>query len=298
MGVDRRWIAMSAEAAAAAPSYSAPDRAPKTRQGSVGPVLRSPAWGVRSPGMTTKRARSPGAPPSTSSPRGAYDGRTPRSPTVASNRPKSPRMGGATSADAKAGEASKFERDLFQAIEILHAKRDMRRLTGIMISNQDAEFPSDEITQSFSWKGDNTAQNAVYLGVQQQYLFWKHTWAHYDEDEQMAEGLPTFNFHLISMLSAAMDTYWFSDNQQLQLFDWLRDMVSGAELLPLRSANEKLHADNISCKKRMYEYEAKLKSMKASSGPMTQINMALVACIVLLAAMIGHIFTVHTMPKK
>merc|ERR1711981_331415 len=271
-------------------------RAPgsKSAKGTMGAIVRSPAWGVRSPG-----ARSPGLPLSACSPRGPYDTRNPRSPHMGSEqqerRPKSPRFG---AADAKTGDASKFERDLFQAIEILHAKRDMRRLTGIMISNQDAEFPSDEITQSFSWKGDNTAQNAVYLGVQQQYLFWKHTWAHYDEDEQMAEGLPTFNFHLISMLSAAMDTYWFSDNQQLQLFDWLRDMVSGAELLPLRVENEKLHTDNIACKKRMYDYEAKLNQMKATSGPMGQVNKALVACIVLLAAMIGHIFTVHTMPKK
>lgn len=268
----------------------------KSAKGSLGAQVRSPAWGVRSPG-----GRSPGAPLSSCSPRGPFDARNPRSSphheSAGAGRSKSPRFN-AQPADTKTGDASKFERDLFQAIEILHSKRDMRRLTGIMISNQDAEFPIEEITQSFSWKGDNTAQNAVYLGIQQQYLFWKHTWAHYDEDGQMEEGLPTFNFHLISMLAAAMDTYWFSDNQQLQLFDWLRDMVSGAELLPLRSANEKLHADNISCKKRMYEYEAKLKSMKASSGPMTQINVALVLCVLLLAMAIGHIFTVHTMTRS
>jgi hypothetical protein len=208
-------------------------------------------------------------------------------------------MGGATSADAKAGEASKFERDLFQAIEILHAKRDMRRLTGIMISNQDAEFPVEEITNAFSWKGDNTAQNAVYLGIQQQYLFWKHTWSHTDEEEQMREGLPTFNFHLMAMLAAAMDTYWFSDNQQLQLFDWLRDMVSGAELEPLRLENEKLHTDNITCKKRLYDLEAKLQAIKQNeSGAGTQLSLALVICIALLAVAVGHILTVHTMAEK
>merc|ERR1711939_1222329 len=294
MGVER-LAAMSAEAAAA-PSYSAPDRAPKTRQGSVGPVLRSPAWGVRSPGMTTKRARSPGAPLSTSSPRGAYDGRTPRSPTVASNRPKSPRMGGATSADAKAGEASKFERDLFQAIEILHAKRDMRRLTGIMISNQDAEFPVEEITNAFSWKGDNTAQNAVYLGIQQQYLFWKHTWSHTDEEKQMMMGLPTFNFHLMSLLAAAMDTYWFSDGQQIQLVDWLRDMVSGAELRPLRLENEKLSKENTACLNTLTEYDHKLQMMKSSAGGLGgHVGIALVVIIILLALAMGHIATVHLM---
>jgi len=273
-------------------------RAPgsKSAKGTMGAIVRSPAWGVRSPG-----ARNPGVPLSACSPRGPYDHRTPRSPHTAEGqqekgtRSKSPRFG---AADSKTGEASKFERDLFQAIEILHAKRDMRRLTGIMISNQDAEFPMEEITHSFSWKGDNTAQNAVYLGIQQQYLFWKHTWAHFDEDEQMAEGLPTFNFHLISMLSAAMDTYWFSDNQQLQLFDWLRDMVSGAELLPLRVENEKLHTDNIACKKRMYDYQRQFAQLESSSGPMGQMNMALVGCMVVLAILLGHIFTVHTLPKK
>merc|ERR1711959_222473 len=272
-------------------------RAPgsKSAKGTMGAIVRSPAWGVRSPG-----ARSPGLPLSACSPRGPYDTRNPRSPHMGSEqqerRPKSPRFG---AADAKTGDASKFERDLFQAIEILHAKRDMRRLTGIMISNQDAEFPVEEITNAFSWKGDNTAQNAVYLGIQQQYLFWKHTWSHTDEEEQMREGLPTFNFHLMAMLAAAMDTYWFSDNQQLQLFDWLRDMVSGAELEPLRLENEKLHTDNITCKKRLYDLEAKLQAIKQNeSGAGTQLSLALVICIALLAVAVGHILTVHTMQQQ
>jgi hypothetical protein len=107
-----------------------------------------------------------------------------------------------------AEDASKFERELHAALEALHCKHDTRKLTAIMASNQDAEFPTEQITGTFSWKGDNTAQNAVYLGVQQQYLFWKHTWTFTDEDTQLADGLPTFNFHLMATLAVAMDTYW------------------------------------------------------------------------------------------
>lgn len=196
-----------------------------------------------------------------------------------------------------AEDASKFERELHAALEALHCKHDTRKLTAIMASNQDAEFPTEQITGTFSWKGDNTAQNAVYLGVQQQYLFWKHTWTFTDEDTQLADGLPTFNFHLMATLAVAMDTYWFSENQQLQLFDWLRDMVSGAELEPLRLENEKLSAESISCKKRMYELEGKLDTMKQFSGGGGKMNGALMVCIALLAIAVGHIMTLHTMGK-
>merc|ERR1712224_94261 len=104
---------------------------------------------------------------------------------------------------AENAKTTRFERDLFQAIEMMYAKRDMRRLIGIMVGNQDAEFPSDEITDSYSWKGDNTAQNAVYLGIQQQYLYWKHTWVQEEEEEHMAQGLSTFDFHLYTLLASA-----------------------------------------------------------------------------------------------
>jgi hypothetical protein len=89
----------------------------------------------------------------------------------------------------------------------------------------------------------------------------------------------------------------FSENQQLQLFDWLRDMVSGAELEPLRLENEKLSAESISCKKRMYELEGKLDTMKQFSGGGGKMNGALMVCIALLAIAVGHIMTLHTMGK-
>ena len=120
----------------------------------------------------------------------------------------------------------------------------------------------------------------------------------YDEETQLTEGLPTFNYHLMAALACAMDTYWFSDNQQLQLFDWLRDMVSGAELEPLRLENEKLSVESFACKKRMYELEGKLNSMKqfqtGISGPSTMTT-PLTICIMLLAIAVGHILTVHLM---
>jgi len=192
--------------------------------------------------------------------------------------------------------ASKFEKELHSALEQLHTHHETRKLTAIMSSNQDAEFPSEQISEVFSWKGDNTAQNAVYLGIQQQYLFWKHTWMYNDEETQLQEGLPTFNFHLMACLACAMDTYWFSENQQLQLFDWLRDMVSGAELEPLRLENQKLYAESFTCKKRLYELEGRLTSMKQyqnmGGGNM---SLSLTVCIVLLAIAVGHIITVHVM---
>ena len=119
----------------------------------------------------------------------------------------------------------------------------------------------------------------------------------YDEETQLAEGLPTFNYHLMAALACAMDTYWFSDNQQLQLFDWLRDMVSGAELEPLQLENEKLSVESFACKKRIYELEGKLTSMKqfqntGGDGPMIT---PLTICIMLLAIALGHIMTVHMM---
>jgi len=226
-------------------------------------------------------------------PRGTYP--STRSPNVSPGlAPKSPKMH--TANGEGSAEASKFEKELHNALEHLHCKHDTRRLTAIMASNQDAEFPLEEISGTFSWKGDNTAQNAVYLGVQQQYLFWKHTWLYTDEETRLAEGLPCFNFHLMSALSVAMDTYWFSENQQLQLFDWLRDMVSGAELEPMRLENEKLSAESFTCKKRMYELEGKLDSIKQFQGMGDGgTNMALMVCIALLAVALGHIVTLHTM---
>jgi len=189
----------------------------------------------------------------------------------------------------------RFETDLHNALEALHSHRDTRRLTAIMVSNQDAEFPADQITAAYAWKGDNTAQNAVYLGIQQQYLFWKHDWSHLSEDVQLQEGWPTFNFHLMAMLSVAMDTYWFSDNQQLQIFDWLRDMVSGAELEPLKLENQNLSSQNTNVKKQIYALEDKLKTLEkerqSSSG--NQNNMALIVLLVLLAMAFGHIVTLH-----
>lgn len=199
-------------------------------------------------------------------------------------------------APANVEGASKFEKELHSALEQLHTHHETRKLTAIMSSNQDAEFPSEQISGVFSWKGDNTAQNAVYLGIQQQYLFWKHTWMYNDEETQLSEGLPTFNFHLMACLACAMDTYWFSENQQLQLFDWLRDMVSGAELEPLRLENQKLYAESFTCKKRLYELEGRLTSMKQYQN-MGGGNMSipLTVCIVLLAIAVGHIITVHVM---
>jgi len=181
------------------------------------------------------------------------------------------------------------------ALEALHCKHDTRKLTAIMVSNQDAEFPVAQITGAYSWKGDNTAQNAVYLGVQQQYLFWKHTWMHEDEETQLQNGLSTFNFHLMAALAVAMDTYWFSDNQQLQLFDWLRDMVSGAELEPLRHENEKLSQESFTCKKRVYDLEAKLESLKHFQGGGGYTQVALMVVCTLFAIALGHIITLHTM---
>ena len=82
-------------------------------------------------------------------------------------------------------EASKFEKELHNALEHLHCKHDTRRLTAIMASNQvhivvsfsnesnlawqDAEFPLEEISGTFSWKGDNTAQvlRSAFLMLEQ-----------------------------------------------------------------------------------------------------------------------------------
>jgi len=209
---------------------------------------------------------------------------------------KSPKFAVKSEKTEQDDEGKRFEAELHAALEALHCKRDTRRLTGILISNQDAEFPADQITDAFAWKGDNTAQNAVYLGIQQQYLFWKHTWSQHDDDQQLDEGLPTFNFHLMAMLAVAMDTYWFSDNQQLQIFDWLRDMVSGAELEPLKLENQRVGAENMSCKKRLYELEDKLTTLKKMEKDRTgggQSNNLMIVIVVLLAMAVTHILTLH-----
>ena len=105
-------------------------------------MLRSPAWGSRSPGpggqkaaggVYTKRSRAPGVPLSMAGPRGTYP--STRSPNVSPGlAPKSPKMH--TANGEGSAEASKFEKELHNALEHLHCKHDTRRLTAIMASNQ------------------------------------------------------------------------------------------------------------------------------------------------------------------
>jgi len=267
----------------------------KPGKGSMGPVLRSPAWGNRSPGLIAKRSRSPGAPLSTSRPRGETQRAV--TPPLNPERPKSPKLGGqGTAPDGQKSEVpkdlTKFQRELAAAIENLNSKRDMRRLAGMMVSNQDAEFPLSEMDDS----GSTEQQDLIFKSVEEQFDFWKNEWSEETEEKQMMMGLPTFNFHLMSLLAAAMDTYWFSDGQQIQLVDWLRDMVSGAELRPLRLENEKLSKENTACLNTLTEYDHKLQMMKSSAGGLGgHVGIALVVIIILLALAMGHIATVHLM---
>lgn len=197
--------------------------------------------------------------------------------------------------EGKKGEKdiTKFQKELGTAIEALTSKRDMRRLAGMMVSNQDAEFPTAELADGESSK-DRKSQDMIYDAMEAQYIFWKTSWSEETEEAQMMMGLPTFNFHLMSLLSAAMDTYWFTDKQQVELVDWLRDMVSGAELRPLRLENEKLSKENTACMNKLDEYNQQLQEIKAGQEG-GNVSFALVSVAVLLALAMGHIITVHMM---
>jgi len=204
-----------------------------------------------------------------------------------------------TGGEPPKNDVRNFENDLHSSIEFLDANHDTRKLTAIMASNQDAAFPEEHISATLSWKGDNSAQNAVYLAIQEQFRYWKQKWQYEEADEQSSEGQSTFNFHLMSTLAVAMDTYWFTESQQVQLFDWLRDMVSGAELEPLKLGNDKLATELSSTKKKIAMMEEKLETMmKYPQGSKSNtVNIPLMVCVVLLAVALGHIITLHAFSK-
>lgn len=213
-----------------------------------------------------------------------------------------------------------FETDLHNSITSLDGGHDTRKLTAIMASNQDAAFPDEHISEKLKWKGGSSAQavgalmsssenegrtpaklaqNAVYLAIQEQFKYWKHKWQWNGAEEQSVDGQSTFNFHLMSTLAVAMDTYWFEDGQQVQLFDWLRDIVSGAEMEPLQLGNEKLTIEVSSTKKKIALMEEQLETMMKNpqGSNSSAVNLPAMVCIVLLAVALGHILTLHTLSK-
>lgn len=168
----------------------------------------------------------------------------------------------------------------------------MLNLTRIMSAHQDEEWDPHGINKICMWKGSHLAPKTIFEEIRLQYLFWKHVWSNYGEERQLQERLPTFGFHLMALLTAAMNTYWFSSDQHLCLFNWMNDMVSQAERDSLDKEIAQARYDNITHKARTYELELQIERARSARGqPLGSWG---ILCVALIGLVVGHILAMYS----